>query len=143
MTYQPLHISSYETGLVQDRQNFLLPNDAYPVLENVFIFRERLQRKSGCKLLGRLRRDLEDQALGSLDGSGNFTGNIRVILSLEPNSQIEPGTLVITDGTNTFTDNGLGVLVDLTNEGALVVLDTRTCGRSGAVEDCSAHSAEA
>lgn len=58
--YTPLHIKAYETGLVQQRENFLLPNDAYPVLENAFVWRERIKRKQGYELLGRLRRIFTD-----------------------------------------------------------------------------------
>ncbi len=54
--YTPINIKANETGLVQDRQNFLLPNDAYPVLENAFLWREQIRRKQGCQFLGRLRR---------------------------------------------------------------------------------------
>jgi len=63
--YQPLNIKGTETGLVQQRQNFLIANDAYPVLENAYIFREKIQRKQGYELLGRLRRDFEDVGIGS------------------------------------------------------------------------------
>ena len=55
--YQPLQISANETGLVQDRENFLLPNDAYPILENAFVWRERIKRRQGYKILGRLKRN--------------------------------------------------------------------------------------
>lgn len=109
--YKPLYVAKYETGLVQSRQNFILPNDAYPILENAFVWRERIKRKSGYRILGRLRRILTGQALGNLDGAGEFSGNIRIILSLETNADIEPGTLIISDGVNIYTDNGLGVLV--------------------------------
>lgn len=61
--YQPLYISGMETGLVQSRQEFILPNDAYPVLENAFVWRERIKRKQGYKLLGRLRRVFVDLSL--------------------------------------------------------------------------------
>jgi len=111
MTYTPTYVKAYETALVQSRQNFILPADAYPILENAFVFRERIVRKSGLRLLGRLRRVLTAQALGNLDGAGNFSGNIRTILTLEATGEIEPGTLAISDGTNTFTDNGIGILV--------------------------------
>ena len=109
--YQPLKITGMQTGLVQEREEFLLPNDAYPVLENAFVWRERIKRKQGCKLLGRLRRIFTAQALGNTDGAGNFTGNLKVIFSLESGSDIQVGSIVISDGVNTFTDNSLGVLV--------------------------------
>ena len=51
--YQPLYIKGMETGLVQERQEFILPNDAYPILENAYLFREQIRRKQGYELLGR------------------------------------------------------------------------------------------
>lgn len=108
--YSPLYVKQYEKGLVQGRQEFILPEDAFPVLENAYIWRERILRKSGYRLLGRLRRVLTGQALGNLDGSGNFTGSIRTILSLETNAELEVGSVVFSDGTNTYTDGGNGIL---------------------------------
>jgi hypothetical protein len=109
--YEPLQISGNQTGLVQNRQEFLLPNDAYPTLENAYVFREQIRRKQGCELLARLRRIYTTQAMGNLDGSGTFTGNLKVVFSLESNSDIQVGTVIVSDGTNTYTDNLLGVLV--------------------------------
>ena len=111
--YTPLFIGGNSTGLVQDRENFLLPVDAYPTLENAFVWRERIKRKQGYQLLGRLRRALTGQAIGNADGGGAFTGNLISILSLESSAQIQVGSLIITDAgpTHTFTDNGLGILV--------------------------------
>jgi len=108
--YRPLYIKHYEAGLTQSRQNFLLPNDAYPILQNMFVWRERLKRKSGYRLLGRLRRLLEDQDLGTLDANGDGTFDIRTLLSLEVNANLEPESLNLSDGVNTFTDDGLGVI---------------------------------
>ena len=108
--YRPLYIKHYEAGLTQSRQNFLLPNDAYPILQNMFVWRERLKRKSGYRLLGRLRRLLENQNLGALDANGDGTFDIRTLLSLEANADIELESLSLSDGVNTFTDDGLGVI---------------------------------
>lgn len=108
--YQPLKITGMTSGLIQSREEFLLPDDAYPVLQNAYVWRERLKRKQGCSLLGRLQRNLTNQSLGSTDGSGAFSGNIKTILSLEATGQISPGTLVITVGSQTFTDAGNGTL---------------------------------
>lgn len=104
MTYKPTYIKAYETGLVQSRQNFILPNDAYPVLENAFVWRERIKRKQGYELLGRLRRLLETQSLGNTDGAGAFSGSIRSILSLETNATIQPGSVEVTIGAQVFTE---------------------------------------
>lgn len=110
MTYDPLYIAGNTTGLVQNRQNFLIPPDAYPTLENMFLFREGLIRKSGCDLLGRLRRVLTGESLGNLDLSGDFSGNLITIFGLESSADFELGSIVVSDGVNTFTDNGDGTL---------------------------------
>ena len=99
--YTPTYIKKYETGLVQDRVNFLIPDDAYPILENFYVWRESLLRKPGTELLGRLQRDLENESTGTTDGSGDASVSLRTTLfSTETNAQIVPGTLVVTDGTN-------------------------------------------
>jgi hypothetical protein len=108
--YQPLKITGNSTGLVQGREDFLLPNDAYPTLQNAYIWREQIRRKQGCLLLGRLQRDLTAQSLGNTDGSGALTGSIKTILSLEATGQIKPKSLVITIGAQVFTDAGDGNL---------------------------------
>ncbi len=56
--YVPLFIGGQTEGLVQGRQENLLPNDAYPVLENAFVWREQTRRRAGLKLLGRLQRTI-------------------------------------------------------------------------------------
>src|SRR5882757_8319450 len=114
--YSPLKITGMQTGLVQNREDFLLPNDAYPVLQNAYVYRERILRKQGCELLGRLQLNLTAQALGSTDGGGAFSVNIKSHLSLQATGQLKPGSVVITVGGQSFTDPvGNGVL---TNGGA-------------------------
>ena len=103
--YQPLFIKGPQTGLVESREEFLIPSDAFPILENAYVWRERIKRKQAYQLLGRLRRTLTNQALASTSST------LISQLSLESSAEIQAGSVVITDGTNTFTDNGLGVLV--------------------------------
>lgn len=62
--YQPLKITGMAGGLVESREEFLLPDDAYPKLKNAYVWRERIKRKKGCLLLGRLQRNLTTQSLG-------------------------------------------------------------------------------
>jgi hypothetical protein len=90
--YSPLRILGPTTGLVQNREEFLLPDDAYPVLQNAYVHLERLKRKKGFQLLGRLQRNI-----GTTDGSGNAT------ITLAP-LPIQPGIASFTVGTNLFND---------------------------------------
>lgn len=90
--YSPLFISKPEVGLIQSRQNFILPNDAYPVLQNMYVWREQIKRKKGCQLLGRLQRQI-----GTTDGSGDAT------ITISPNP-LNPGISTFTVGSEVFTD---------------------------------------
>lgn len=77
-SYSPLYIKAYETGLVKSRQNFILPNDAYPVLENAHVWRERIIRKRAYQLLGRLTRSFDDLNIG-LSGISPWTFNLLTV----------------------------------------------------------------
>lgn len=95
--YTPLKIAGNSTGLVKYREDFLLPNDAYPVLENAFVWRERIKRKQGYELLGRLRRVYIDESLGN-SGASPWTFNIYSLIVppiTETNAQIEIGSVII------------------------------------------------
>lgn len=98
--YQPLKITSPEIGLVQQRQEFLLPNDAYPTLQNAYVWREKLLRKKGYLLLGRLQRTVSAIGLNS-----------NLLTGLEPTSSLVRGSISINGaGGLLWTDNGNGVL---------------------------------
>lgn len=106
--YSPLRITGNSTGLVESREEFLLPDDAYPKLRNAYVWRERIKRKKGCLLLGRLQREVA--VAGNLAAD---TVNLVTLLSLESTATIVPGSVNILGGDgNTYTDPGLaGVLV--------------------------------
>lgn len=91
--YSPLKITGNASGLVQERENFLLPDDAYPVLQNAYVWRERIKRKKGCQLLGRLQRNI-----GTTNGSGNNAG-----ITINPHP-IQLGIASFSVGSNIFTD---------------------------------------
>lgn len=107
--YSALKITGNSTGLVQQREEFLLPDDAYPVLQNAYVWRERILRKKGYQLLGRLQR--------SIAVTGNLSSgvlNIKSSLSLGSSASIVRGSVNIVGGTDgtTYTDPGLsGVLI--------------------------------
>lgn len=115
--YDPLYIRKPETGLVQSRQEFILPDDAYPTLENAYVWRERIKRRQGLELLGRLRRFFSAASIGN-SGASPWTFNIysTVVPPITPeaNAQIEPGSVEIVIGAITFTDTGNGTLTSAT-----------------------------
>ena len=100
--YSPLKITGMETGLVQEREEFLLPDDAYPTLQNAYVWRERILRKKGYQLLGRLQRSVDVVAKELAGGAINLI----TALSLETTATIVPGSINLVgsvDGT-TYTD---------------------------------------
>src|ERR1700687_456542 len=111
--YQPLKITGMSTGLVQEREQFILPDDAYPTLINAFVWRERIKRKQGYQLLGRLQRNI-----GTTDAIGNAT----ITISPLP---IQPGIASFTVGSNLFNDPGGASPVTLNSSkpGATATLD--------------------
>lgn len=104
MSLQPITIAGYQFGLQTNQKPFLIPDQAFITLENAYVWRERVKKREGLKLLGRLRRALTAQNLGNTDGAGNFSGNIISILSLESSSEIEQGSISITVGAQVFTE---------------------------------------
>ncbi len=120
MTYTPLYISKPEVGLVQNRQEFLLPDDAYPVLENAFVWREQVKRRQGLATLGRLRRFYTNASLG-VSGASPWAFNIYATLVPpivpEVNAQIEVGSVQITVGASVLLDQGNGTLVTVPPSG--------------------------
>lgn len=107
--YAPIKIPELKTGLVEDRLDFEVPDDAFTTLENAVVFRGSVLRKRGANTLARLRRVLTAQALGNTSGDPTSL-NIVTTLSLETDAEIEVGSLSINvgAGTATFTDNGDG-----------------------------------
>jgi hypothetical protein len=110
--YVPLYIKGMNMGLVQDRVEFILPNDAYPQLENAYVWRERILRKKGYALLGRLKRSFSVTSIG-ISGASPWSFNLFAIVTpviTEPNAEIAIGSIVIDIGTDKFTDQGNGTL---------------------------------
>jgi hypothetical protein len=118
MTYQPHYISAFDenSGYQTYDDPFLLPEKAFPILENAYVWRNKVQKRNGLTTLGRLRRLLVLQSLGNT-GASPWSFNIYTVLAIaeEPYAEIELGSVIITiAGPIVFTDDGTGNLVSVT-----------------------------
>lgn len=120
-------VSNFKTGLETDLEPININNDAFPVLQDAYIERGKVQKKRGTSLLGRLRRPFVSFLLPSTVtiGAGTSTFNIFTALFLqtkaqegEPDASLHPGsaanpiTLVLgAPVSQTWTDaTGTGVM---------------------------------
>ncbi|MCE5319401.1 MAG: hypothetical protein LLG04_18805 [Parachlamydia sp.] len=118
MSYQPYYIAAFEqnSGLNTYYEPFLIPEKAFPNLEDCFCFRGKVIRRQGFSLLGRLRRVFSQFSMTAIDSTTTSINLLTGELGLtgEPNAQIEPKTLVVTIAapiSQTLTDvNGNGIL---------------------------------
>ncbi len=144
--YTPMKIVGPTTGLVQSREEFILPNDAYPVLENAFVWRERIKRKQGFQTLGRLQRQFTSISLGNssaspwtfqLLASVGVAGTINGISNFNPGSVStnEPHNLVtgqkvtITGVSGMIQVNGVSFTITVTGANSFTLgIDTTAYG---------------
>lgn len=111
---KPFLIANIRTGLERDIEPWLLPNDAYPTIEDAYLFRGRIQRRSGFKKLGRLCENQPDVNLGARVAPPDNRGGV---LPLGGALQINPGSIRITDGTTTFIDDNMGGFAVISGSG--------------------------
>lgn len=95
MAYKPFLIADAKVGLELDKEPFLLPNDAFPRLSNAYVWRRRIKKKNGHKLLGRLRRDVTGLAQTNTTGAGTYadTDLLNSVRANEAQAQIVPGSV--------------------------------------------------
>ena len=104
-------------GLRTDRLPFVIDNDSFPILINAYQWRGRIKRKRGTSFLNRLSRYFNSTSTAfSTISSFNLVGgagNLITSFNLQPNSEIVPATVTITDNTsgNVYTDPTPGNLV--------------------------------
>jgi hypothetical protein len=108
--YTPYFIGPSDVGLQKDLDSYLIPDTAFTNLDNAYVRRGRVYKKGGYQLLGQGpkagRLGTRTIQIG-VRSAGADTYNLTI--STNPNDlTIEPGSLIITDGTTTFTDNGTG-----------------------------------
>ncbi len=74
----PLYITGSDKGLVKNKKPFLLPDKAWSILENGYVWRERELKREGNQLLGRLQRDFSSINF-FLSVVTTWTFNIKVV----------------------------------------------------------------
>lgn len=118
MGYQPFYIADYDptSGVDRSLESFIIPDKAYVDLQDCYVFRGRVKRKSGNALLGRLRRALSSVTLTNQANGGSyavadiFADAAVALRATEPNAEIQLGSVSIVVGALTFTDNSAGAL---------------------------------
>lgn len=107
MNYEPILIGEYTSGLQTNRRPFMINSEAWAELDNMWNFRGRMRKKYGYSLKGRLKITWNDLfIIASGGGVENF--NLTTISGAPPSALLTKNSIVITDGTTTWTDNGLG-----------------------------------
>jgi len=100
MPYKPFYISSFEneSGINTYAESFLIPEKAFPQLEDAYAWRGRIKRRQGFELLGRLCRSLTALSMDVTDGTATYTDAdiLNTVRATEPNAEIVPGSVTIT-----------------------------------------------
>lgn len=122
MPFDRFLIAPINTGLQTDLRPWLIPDDAFTLLENSYVFRGRIRKRFGSRYMGltqyssRLRINI-----GSTDAMGNFAGTV-------PGAIFKVGQL-FTIGGDVFTVDVTGTPgVMLTNGAATVHTYNTTTG---------------
>ncbi len=114
-SFHQVLIGGYPSGgLITDRKPFLLPDQAYSNLQNAYVWRDRTRKRLGTVGIGRLRRVFTLESIGNSPASATWTiASLYALISppiTETYAQLSPGSVILTDGTDTFTDQGNGFL---------------------------------
>jgi len=97
---QPFLISEFKTGLFNYLEPWIRPQDAFEPLQNAYIYRGQIQKRSGYSLFGRM---IYQDTIAVGNGGTVYGGTLQTI-------PIVAGSFNPTDGVESFTDNGVGVL---------------------------------
>lgn len=113
MSLTPHLITGYAAGLVTNKKPFLIPDQAWQRLFNAYVWRERVKKREGLSLLGRLSRTFPSFPLPATSAGTTYDiANLFVTLGItDTNKELAAGSITIIVGapdTATFVDNGNG-----------------------------------
>ena len=97
---KPFLISNIRTGLDREMEPWLIPEDAFPTLEDCYMFRGRIERRKGLTSLGRIVKNVSMESVGTVTTPWtSFSGTLA-------HGDISPGSVSITAGGVTWLDTG-------------------------------------
>ena len=115
MSYRPHYIASYEndSGLNTYYEPFIIPEKAFPIIEDAFVFRGRVRRRPGYKLIGRLRRSVALTYANVGDSATTYTVSdlLSSVRMSQPQAEIQSGKFSLTIGSTTYKDDGNGNVI--------------------------------
>lgn len=137
MEYTPYYIASFDgdSGLNTYFEPFLIPEKAFPVLQDAYCWRGKVLKREGFELLGRLRRILTLASINNISSAGAGVVVVNIFNELgisgtEPFAQLMPGnasvaitiviggaigqTLTDSTSTGTMTISAVGVITAAT-----------------------------
>jgi len=106
-------IGPYSSGLVKDKKPFLIPDEAFEELRNVYVFRDRVRKRFGSRVLN----GTVDPSVQQLyNGSGNAAISVP---TSAPNTPIATPAIgqIFSVGNAIFTVTGLGTPAALLSTG--------------------------
>ena len=109
MSTQPFFIGPTDGGMINAREPWLLPDQAFVSLNNCYQYRGRVQRKEGCENLGRLiTLTTHDFNTGLVAGNTSYSSSLAAVIDPDMVTLILYDTGAAT--LYTFTDDGSGHL---------------------------------
>jgi len=104
-------IANFDVGLERDLDPIILPEKAFPDLQDALVFRGRVERRRGFFNQGRLRRVIGATAIAQTTAAGVVTTIVDLLAdavialrATEANAELQPGSITIVSGANTWDD---------------------------------------
>lgn len=114
--FKPFPIVNMRTGMALDLQPWLIPQDAFVNLENVYLYQGAIYKRAGYSLLQQMIHH-EEVSLGTGNASNaTFSGTLLI--------PVRPGDVTVSDTVETFTDDGEGVMAG--DQGGTGTIDYNT-----------------
>lgn len=89
-------IAPINTGYETDLKPWLIPDDAFPTLENAYVFRGRIRKRFGSLLMGTINQSRFRINIGTTDVNGNIVFTTLPGIILKPGAQFTAGNVTFT-----------------------------------------------